>query len=102
SYPRITDEVTRRAPSKIVNWLMEKDGIFLDDVEDPDQRDLLANRYLEEAERSLRRSGYRIYTTINKDLYDAHQEVVQNYDQFGPDKNGTIVNDQGEEVTISF
>ncbi|WP_158234847.1 hypothetical protein, partial [Pseudomonas sp. 2995-1] len=34
--------------------------------------------------------------------YDAHQEVVQNYDQFGPDKNGTFTNDQGEEVTISF
>ncbi|MDQ0255007.1 penicillin-binding protein [Evansella vedderi] len=97
-YPFITDEVRRRAREIIAKVLMEEAGVDLDEIEDENQRRLLETRYREEAARALQRNGYRIYTTVDKEIYDAHVRVVQEFQHFGPNKTRRVTDEQGEEV----
>ncbi|SES35385.1 transglycosylase domain-containing protein [Salipaludibacillus aurantiacus] len=99
-YPFIIDEVRRRAEDKLTFALMEKDEVDLDAIEDDDRRNLMITRYREEAERALQRNGYKIHTTINKDIYDAQQEVIENFEYFDKDRPETLIDQDGEEVEV--
>ncbi|MBU9714673.1 transglycosylase domain-containing protein [Evansella tamaricis] len=97
-YPYITDEVRRRARDIMATVLMEEDGINIDEIEDEEQKKLLQLRYREEAIRSLHRDGYKIHTTIDREIYDAHQQVIEDYeDSFGSTRQDTVTNEFGEE-----
>ncbi|SDZ28566.1 penicillin-binding protein [Evansella caseinilytica] len=95
-YGYITDEVRSRATTILASVLMEQDGIDIDEIDDEDQVALLQRQYEEEARKSLLRDGYRIHTTINKDIYDAQQKVVEEYNGFGRDVTITETNADGE------
>ncbi len=82
--------------------LMERDEIVLDEIEDEDQRTLTEQRYREEAVKSLNRNGYKVHLTIDKEIFDTHNEVVKNYDYFGDDVDVTFENEQGEKITRKF
>src|SRR5699024_4077720 len=47
----------------------------------------------------MRRNGYHIYSTIDKELYDTFQDVAHNYEHYGPAWSGTI-RLNGENVDI--
>lgn len=99
-YPFITDEVRKRAEEKLAIALMEQDDIFIDEIDDDGQIRLLTHRYREEAARSLQRNGYKIYTTIDKDIFDAHTKAVEEFEYFEKDLEETVVDEDGETVDI--
>ncbi|ADU31508.1 transglycosylase domain-containing protein [Evansella cellulosilytica] len=102
-YPYVTDYVRSRATDALAIALLEADGIILEDIDDENQRDLLRQRYREEAQRSLHRDGYKIHTTIDRELYDAHQKAVADYsDSFASSVSGTRTNEQGEVEAREF
>ena len=50
--------------------LAEKDGFTEEDLE---KNDALKRKYITLADRDIRQNGYKIHSTINKDIYDAMQ-----------------------------
>lgn len=86
-YPYVTNEVLRRAVDIIANILLEKDGIQIDELEKEEKSRILA-RYRELANRDIRRNGYKIHTTIDKELYDAMNEAIQDRTYVGPEIDG--------------
>ncbi|MGM9988863.1 MAG: transglycosylase domain-containing protein [Bacillaceae bacterium] len=81
-YPYLTDEIERRSLDILVEILAKKDGYELKDLE---QNNTLKKDYYTIANRDLRQNGYKIYTTVDRKIYDAMQKVKDNY-YFGPKK----------------
>lgn len=86
-YPYVTNEALRRAIDIIANMLMEKDGIDIAELEGEEKVNILS-RYRELANRDIRRNGYKIHTTIDKEVYDAMNEAIQDRTYVGPEVNG--------------
>lgn len=108
-YPFLLQEVESRAIDIFSEQLMEKDNVLLDDIEDRDERIALLGKYREQARRDLRRNGYEIHTTINKEIYDAHKEVIKNDKLFAgvnnlgePEEVGAVLLDNKTGAIISF
>lgn len=97
-YPWLTIEIEQRAIEILAKVLAEKDGY--------EEKDLKENKELYEeystlANRNLRQNGYKIHTTINKEIYDAMQKTKDNYPYYGPDKPQVVTDSEtGEEITI--
>jgi Penicillin binding protein transpeptidase domain./Transglycosylase. len=97
-YPYLTMEVERRAREVLAKMFYEADGYSDEDMENAS---VLKERYEELADRALRQDGYKIYTTIDKGIYDKFQEVVANYNRYGPDRSEKITDpDTGQTITI--
>ncbi|TFD98234.1 penicillin-binding protein [Jeotgalibacillus sp. R-1-5s-1] len=79
-YPYVTEELERRAEEILKYVLAEKDGYTKDQV---DASDTLTEEYAQLAARDMRQSGYQIHSTIDKEIYDAMEDVKNNYDRFG-------------------
>ncbi len=108
-YPFLLQEVERRAIEIFTMQMMEKDGVNLEEIEDREERVALAGKYREQARRDLRRNGYQIYTTVHKDIYDAHQKAMKDSSLFGgvndlgePEEVGAILLDNKSGAIISF
>ncbi|WNF36074.1 transglycosylase domain-containing protein [Bacillaceae bacterium IKA-2] len=81
-YPHLTAEIIRRTEVILRDRLLEADGIKLTNIEDDDERKEKSNQYQLLASQEMRRNGYNIYTTIEKDIYDAHQEIAKDNSLF--------------------
>lgn len=92
-YPYLTEEVRRRANEILKVQLAIDDGYTEEDLESSED---LQEQYQILANRELSQGGYSIHTTIDKDIYDAFQEVAANYGNYGRDK--TARNDQGQAI----
>ncbi len=108
-YPFLLDEVQRRAIEVLSQQMMELDGVVVDEIEDAEKRAAKLTEYRETARRDLRRNGYEIHTTINKEIYDAHQEVIKDHSLFGgvsdlgePEEVGAVLLDNKTGAIISF
>ncbi|WP_343033657.1 transglycosylase domain-containing protein [Alkalicoccus luteus] len=101
-YPFIVDTVRDRAEQVIFEHLLEEDDVVLEDIEDEEYRQLQSSNYREAAREALQRNGYVIHTTIDKDIYDAQQEAVAEYENFGPDRTDIVENEEGEEVEVTY
>ncbi|MGM0838141.1 MAG: transglycosylase domain-containing protein [Bacillota bacterium] len=78
-YPHVTFELEKRARNIISEQLAVQDGYEVTDLENnPD----LKGQYRTLADTALRQNGYRIYTTIDKDIYDKMQVVKDNFEYF--------------------
>lgn len=77
-YPFLMLEVEQRA-TKILA-LQNNPGLTMDDLSDPQYEDLLNDTHKE-----LLNGGYQIYTTVDKDIYEALQELASNPENFSPD-----------------
>ncbi|MBA2871769.1 penicillin-binding protein [Anoxybacillus calidus] len=96
-YPWLTIEIENRAKEILAGILAKKDGY---EKKDLTLNNALYNEYLAKAEKNLRQNGYKIHTTIDKNIYDRMQQVVRDYQYFGSDiitkekdqKTGKIVN----------
>lgn len=82
-YPWLTSEIELRATDILVKKLAKEDGYEEADLTSDEN---LQKYYKNLANQNLRQNGYRIYTTIDKQIYDKMQEVAKNYEYYGPDK----------------
>ncbi|MHA6251992.1 transglycosylase domain-containing protein [Oceanobacillus sp. CAU 1775] len=101
-YPILTGEIQLRAEDILFNHFIEMDGYTAQDLRAiPGLRE----EYRDKAERAIRMNGYEIHTTIDKEIYDAFQEVAKNYQHYGPntitpikDGDGNIVDEKEQYV----
>lgn len=81
-YPFLTNEIRDRTTEVLVTQLALEDGYTEDDLQD----ETLNEEYRIKASRALSQNGYKIHTTINKEIYDASQKLVAEYSNYGSDK----------------
>ena len=94
-YPWLADEIEKRAIEILRDILAEQDGINPSRLKEEDN---LKEKYEIIAARAVRLNGYRIYTTINKEMYDAMNAAAVAYENYGHTYTETVIED-GEEVT---
>ncbi|MFL6558936.1 MAG: transglycosylase domain-containing protein, partial [Bacillus sp. (in: firmicutes)] len=82
-YPWLTVEIEKRSIEVLTTVLAKNDGIPEKQLKNDDN---LAYKYQIQAKNALRQNGYKIYSTIDKKVYDAMQKVKDNYKYYGPDK----------------
>ncbi|MCT2535003.1 transglycosylase domain-containing protein [Aquibacillus koreensis] len=82
-YPYLTNEIKQRATDILVDVLATKDGYTKEDLENSET---LVEEYTILANRHLAQSGYKIHTTIDKQIYDKFQVLAKEYDNYGRDK----------------
>ncbi|MBP3949785.1 transglycosylase domain-containing protein [Bacillus suaedae] len=86
-FPYLTYEVLDRAADILIEQEIKKNNINLEELSNEEQVEVLQS-YREQAEKKLRGNGYRIHTTIDKDIYLSMQESIQDTNLFGRTKNG--------------
>lgn len=79
-YPYLTQEIQVETIEILARILAEKDGI---DPERVGEDEKVHEKYKILAERAMRTGGYRIYSTVEKDLYDAMNKVGQEFEHYG-------------------
>ncbi|UFT98055.1 penicillin-binding protein [Radiobacillus kanasensis] len=94
-YPYLTNEIEKRAKEVLSKILAKKDGYTEEDLENSAE---LKEEYMILAERDLRKSGYKIHTTIDKKIYDVHQDIAAAYDNYGSDKWETVTDPETGET----
>ncbi|MEK3933855.1 transglycosylase domain-containing protein [Sporosarcina sp. FSL W7-1349] len=96
-YPYLTEEIQRRTVQILSKMIAEEDGVDPDRLENEKK---LNEKYTIMAERSMRNDGFRIYATVDLELYDALNEVAQNYDRYGYTYTDEKKNSETGEVEI--
>lgn len=97
-YPWVTFEIEKRARSIMSVFLAKKDGYTEEELK---KDEALNEKYLTLADRDIRQNGYKIHSTINKDIYDRMNEAAKNYQYYGSDKSKTVTNPEtGKTETI--
>ena len=97
-YPWLTFEIEKRSIETLTTVLAKKDGYTEKDLENDDT---LFYKYKTIANHDLHQNGYKIYTTIDKNIYDAMQTIKDNFKYYGPDKAELKKDPEtGEEVTV--
>ncbi|MGN8645824.1 transglycosylase domain-containing protein [Gracilibacillus sp. HCP3S3_G5_1] len=82
-YPYLVRELQDRAVDILVDVLAENDGYSKEELE---ASPVLQEEYEIRAAREIGRNGYKIHSTIDKDIYDAFQKIAREYDNYGRDK----------------
>ncbi|MBE3594254.1 MAG: transglycosylase domain-containing protein, partial [Candidatus Carbobacillus altaicus] len=80
-YPFLMFEIIDRSAEELVRQDLNAQGIDIQDVGQEEYKKLY-NELLEKKKRDLLTKGYHIYTTIDKDLYDAFQAFAANPKNF--------------------
>jgi penicillin-binding protein len=100
-YPFLTFEIERKAIDILVDQRLEELGIERDTM-----TETAYNEQREFARRQLSRGGLKVYTTIDRELYEAFHEVASNDEMFGPrstENKYTITDEEtGEEKEIGY
>lgn len=81
-YPYLTQEIQNRTVEVLAKILAEKDGVDPDRLEGEGEEKLI-EKYTTLARRSMTTDGYRIHTTVDKDLYDALNDVASKFEHYG-------------------
>lgn len=95
-YPYITAELQKRANRIIMDVLAKQDGV---DLEELAGNDKLFEEYAILADRAVRSNGYRIHSTLNKDLYDAQEKAKDAYKGYGTTLSIQSTDSDGKEFT---
>ncbi len=97
-YPFLTNEVKERAIQIVRDILAIEDGYTEEDL---DNNETLKEEYTILAGRELSRNGYKVHTTIDKEIYDRTQDVAMNFENYGPAKEQVVIDPvTGEQETI--
>lgn len=97
-YPWLTAELETRAKEIFAQTLAEKDGI---DPARLKEESNLNEKYTILADRTIRSGGYRIYSTIDKDMYDAMQQVTDEFTLYGQTYKKKVKDPEtGEEIEV--
>lgn len=94
-YPFLTVEIEQRSIAILAEILAKDDGYEEKDLTKDKE---LKRQYYELADRNIRQNGYKIYTTIDKKIYDKMQEVTKNYKNFGYDKPEEVIDPETKET----
>lgn len=93
----LTDEIQRSTIAILADKIAEEDGIDADRLQEDKK---LNEKYSILAERSMRNDGFRIYSTVDLQLYNAMNDVSENFSQYGFTTAVTSTNKQtGEKKT---
>lgn len=95
-FPYVTAELEKRATRIIMDVLAEQNGV---DPETLDQDQNLYEEYAILADRAVRSNGYRIHSSINKDLYKAQEETQKAYQGYGTTLSEDYIDEDGETKT---
>ncbi len=98
-YPWLTAEIESRAIEIMSKILAERDGI--DPKRLAEEKNLL-EKYTILADRDIRSSGYRIYSTIDKTMYDKMNDAAKNFKSYGHTYTETVINEDGIEEKIQI
>lgn len=90
-YPWLSAEIEERSKHILKYILAEQDGISREQL---DQDESEMGRYETLASRALRQNGYRIHTTIDKQIFDKMEEAKDAYEGYGP--TVTVTKEDGE------
>ena len=96
-YPYLTDEIQRKTIEILSRIIAEKDGI------DPDRfpkEKKLRDKYGILATRSMQNDGFRIYSTVNKDLYDKMNKISDEFEYYGFTYTREVNDPDTGEVTL--
>ncbi|GEM01943.1 penicillin-binding protein [Halolactibacillus halophilus] len=96
-YPYLTQQITNDAADIIKERLAIEDGYTLEEL---NSNESLIEQYEILANREISQGGYKIHTTIVKDIHDVFQEVKNNFSNYGPNKIATIKKEDGTTKTI--
>ncbi len=94
-YPWVTFEIEARAIDVLSSILAKEDGYSEVDLQ---KNVALKQRYITLADRDIRQNGYRIHSTIDKNMYDAMQEVVAQFKYFGSDRTIKATDPETKEI----
>ncbi len=83
NYPYLMRELQDRAVDILVDVLAEQDGYSKEDIE---SSSILKEEYTIRANREIGSNGYKIHSTIDKEIYDVFQKIAREYDNYGRDK----------------
>jgi penicillin-binding protein len=97
-YPYLTQEIQNRTVDILAKIIAEKDGV---DAERLDQEDKLREKYSIIATRSMKNDGYRIYSTVNKDLYDKMNQVGDSFEHYGFTYTREVKDSQSGEIELA-
>ncbi|KAA0549075.1 penicillin-binding protein [Bacillus sp. BGMRC 2118] len=92
NYPWLTEEIELRAAEILAYQLAEKDGYEREDLEKDKE---LKKSYNTLADLTMRQNGYKIHSTIDKEIYDVHQKIAKEYQYYGTDK---LIEKKNEET----
>ncbi|MFG6116645.1 transglycosylase domain-containing protein [Halobacillus sp. MO56] len=98
-YPWLTFEVEDRAKEILTRNLAKQAGYTLEDLKNNED---LRKEFQQNAERALRSGGYKVHTTINKDMYDVVQKVKNEYTNYGRDKTTQLEDADGNMVDVTL
>ncbi|WP_239724642.1 MULTISPECIES: transglycosylase domain-containing protein [unclassified Mammaliicoccus] len=98
-YPFLTEEVEDRTIDILKYHLAKKDNISKKEL---DQTPVLMTKYTEKANKAMRTEGYRVDTTIEKDMYDTLQDVKNNSNSYSWDREASYTNAEGKKATKDF
>jgi penicillin-binding protein 1B len=98
-YPFLTFEIEKRSVKILAEILAQRDGYELQDLKKDDK---LMAEYEALADRDIRQNGYKIYTTINKEIYEKHQETANKYPYYGSNKPQEVPDPDDPSKTITI
>ncbi|MGE7836636.1 transglycosylase domain-containing protein [Viridibacillus arvi] len=90
-YPYVTYEIENRAKDIMATILAKKDGL---DPKRLKNEKKLKEKYTILADRELRSKGYKIYSTIDKKMYDNMQNVKDNFAYYGATFKKTVTDSE--------
>lgn len=97
-YPALMFEAEKEAVEILSKQIAKEDGYTEEDLQGNKK---LREEYQIRGERALRKNGYEVHTTIDKETYIAMQKIAKNYQHYGPDSNWTYTNKEtGEQTQI--
>lgn len=97
-YPWLTAEIESEAIDVLTTQLAKIDGHSDNDIKTNNN---IYYKYKSLASHDLQQNGYKIYTTIDKNIYDSMQKVKDNYPYYEPDKPQVVKDpDTGKKKTI--
>ncbi|MEK3980891.1 transglycosylase domain-containing protein [Psychrobacillus sp. FSL K6-2836] len=96
-YPWLTTEIENRVKDILRDKFAEADSI---DPARLDKEDRLYEKYEILAQRSISTDGYRIYTTINKDMYEAMLKVRDEFEYYGHTFQKEVKDEDSGEIVL--
>src|SRR5690625_7268353 len=85
-YPRLTEELERRAKDILLSVVAEEDGYTMEDLNNNEQ---LTAEYEVIDDHDLRMGGNIIPTTVNKNIYDKKHDIITNHYYCRDDRTST-------------
>ncbi|SDM90291.1 penicillin-binding protein [Fictibacillus solisalsi] len=94
-YPYLSMEVERRSASILAAQAAKQDGKNYSKLKQEEKDEYRQNAYVR-----LRQKGLKIYTTINKKIYDEMEKTAKNNYLFGSPHTVRVKNDKGKWIYV--